>query len=427
MLKLLRSSALALLLASPTMPAAFHTVASAQSQDPAPSQAPGTQPEAVATAAEWNVAQARELLTYVEGIGAEGLSPSDYGPDRLRSAIRANDGSLSAVASDVFNRLSSDLALGHVRGGDRVDWHMEGLTFNGGDQQQLLARALSGGVAEALETLHPTHPQYRGLRRALAQTAASDSARRDLIRTNMDRWRWMPRNLGARHILVNVPAFTAAVVQDGGVVARHRTVVGAIRTPTPQLSAMATGVTFNPWWNVPQSIVREMGGRFGSDYEVRRQGNYTIARQRPGPRNALGRLKVEMANAHAIYLHDTPARHLFSRDVRAFSHGCIRTQDPLTFAETLLSANGGNWARPRIDQAVESGRTTLAPLTTPVPVYISYFTAAATAEGTIITYNDIYGRDRRVRLALNNQRTGNAATASSTTAPNADPDDPSLN
>ncbi len=416
MLKLLRSTALAVLLASPTVPAALQTAAVAQGQPQLTYQNPA-QPAPQPGAATWSRAQAQELLRYVEGVGAEGLDPSDYGLDRLRSAIQANDGGLSAVATDVFNRLSSDLALGHVRGADRVDWHMEGFSFNGGQQQELMARALSGGVAEALGSLHPTHPQYAALRRALERTPVSESARRDLIRANMDRWRWMPRNLGSRHILVNVPAFTAAIVQDGNVVARHRTVVGATRTPTPQLSAMATGVTFNPWWNVPQSIVREMGGRF-SGYEVRRQGDYTIVRQPPGPRNALGQMKVEMANAHAIYLHDTPSRHLFSRDVRAFSHGCIRTQDPLGFATTLLSANGGNWARPRIDQAVQSGRTTLASLETPIPVYISYFTAAATTDGNIVTYTDIYGRDRRVRQALNNQaRTGDAIPASASTAP----------
>ena len=120
-----------------------------------------------------------------------------------------------------------------------------------------------GGVAEALDALLPTHPQYVGLKAALAATPETDIARRELIRANMERWRWMPRDLGTRHVIVNVPAFTAAIVEDGRVLARHRAVVGARRTPTPQLSARVTAVTINPWWNVPQSIIREMGGRFG--------------------------------------------------------------------------------------------------------------------------------------------------------------------
>jgi murein L,D-transpeptidase YcbB/YkuD len=216
----------------------------------------------------------------------------------------------------------------------------------------------------------------------------------------MERWRWMPRSLGARHVIVNVPAFTAAVVDNGAVTVRHRAVVGARRTPTPQLSASISAVTLNPWWNVPQSIVTEMGGRFGADYEVRREGRYTIARQRPGPRNALGRLKIEMPNNHAIYLHDTPAQALFARPVRAFSHGCIRTQNVRDFAAVLLAPTG-EWDRSSIDAGIDAGRTQSVPLAAPIPVYIAYFTAAATNDGNIVTYADIYGRDTPVRQALN--------------------------
>ena len=277
------------------------------------------------------------------------------------------------------------------------------MTHNGldaGAQRELMARAVSSGdVAEALNGLLPTHPQYRGLKRALAQTPESDAATRALIRTNMERWRWMPRGLGQRHVIVNVPAFTAALVQDGRVVARHRTVVGAIRTPTPQLNATIRAVTFNPWWHLPQSIIREMGGRFGADYEVRRNGDQLTVRQQPGPRNSLGRVKIEMPNDHAIYLHDTPAQALFSRTVRAFSHGCIRTQNVRDFAAHLLAPTG-EWRRPQIDQAIAAGRTVSANLDQPIPVYIAYFTAAATDDGDIVRYNDVYGRDAPVKRAL---------------------------
>ena len=102
----------------------------------------------------------------------------------------------------------------------------------------------------------------------------------------------------------------------------------------------------NPWWTVPQSIIRENGGRFGAGYEVRRDGGYHDVRQPPGPRNALGRLKIEMPNEHAIYLHDTPSQALFGRPVRAFSHGCIRTQNVRDFAALLLAPTG-QWDRAR--------------------------------------------------------------------------------
>ncbi len=396
-------SAMLLALASPTMPGAIQTAAFAQNAPSAqPPAAPGVQAVPMAEPAPvWRRAAAEELLAYVERVADEGLEPAIYEPDLLRAALASgDDGELTPVANRVFLRLSADLSGGHVRGDARVDWHLPDSAINGNEQRLLLAQAAGGGVAQILDSLLPIHPQYAGLKRALANTAPEDQARRDLIRANMERWRWMPRSLGARHVIVNVPAFTAAIVDNGSVTARHRAVVGARRTPTPQLSATISGVTLNPWWNVPQSIVAEMGGRFGGDYVVRREGNYTIARQRPGPRNALGRLKIEMPNNHAIYLHDTPAQALFARPVRAFSHGCIRTQNVRDFAAALLAPTG-EWDRGAIDARIDVGTTQTVPLAAPVPVYIAYFTAAATNDGNIVTYADIYGRDTPVRQALN--------------------------
>ena len=403
MIRPLRNTALALLLASPTMPGAIQTAALAQSQAPPDAQpAPVAVPPAPAPAPIWSRETAAELLRYVEGVGAEGLDPADYSLDRLRAAIAAGDeAAITPVASQAFLKLAADLSGGSVRGRGRVDWHMADSGLDEAGRQRLLAQVTRGGaVGATLDSLLPTHPQYAGLKRALAATPAEETARRDLIRANMERWRWMPRNLGERHVLVNVPAFTAALVEDGRVVTRHRTVVGARRTPTPQLSATITGITMNPWWHVPQSIIAEQGGRFGAGYEVRRAGGTMIVRQPPGPRNALGRLKIEMPNEHAIYLHDTPSQALFGRSVRAFSHGCIRTQNVRHFA-ALLMAPGGEWTRERIDETIAAGRTQQAPLAQPIPVYIAYFTAAATSDGDIVTYNDIYGRDAPIRTALN--------------------------
>ncbi|HEX8655469.1 MAG TPA: L,D-transpeptidase family protein [Allosphingosinicella sp.] len=393
--KLFRLSSLGILLASPTVPAALDSAAIAQDQ-PAAQVAPAPAPAAV-----WTRATAEALLSYAEGVGAEGLDPDSYRPDRLRSAIASGDeAGMAEAASDTFLRLANDLSGGAVRGNARVDWHMTWAGLDAAGQRELMARAVAGGdIAGALNGLLPVHPQYHGLRRALEITPESETATRALIRTNMERWRWMPRSLGARHVIVNVPAFTAAIVDDGRVTARHRTVVGAVRTPTPQLNATIRGVTFNPWWHVPQSIIREMGGRFGADYQVTRNGNSISARQQPGPRNSLGRVKIEMPNNHAIYLHDTPSQHLFARPARAFSHGCIRTQNVRDFAARLLAPSGG-WGRPRIDQTIAAGRTVSANLDRPIPVYIAYFTAAATDEGQIVRYNDVYGRDAPVRRAL---------------------------
>jgi murein L,D-transpeptidase YcbB/YkuD len=400
MTRALRLSALILLLASPTMPGGIQTAALAQAQAQSGVSPPALQPQPQPPA--WRRETAQELLLYIQNIGQEGLDPADYGPDRLAAAIAAGDeAALTQVATPIFLRLVGDLSGGSVRGRARVDWHMSDPTLDSAGQQRLLAQVTrGGGVGAALDALLPTHPQYAGLKRALAATPESDTARRDLIRTNMERWRWMPRSLGARHVLVNVPAFTAAIVEDGRVLTRHRTVVGKRTTPTPQLNAQITAVTLNPWWNVPQSIIAENGGHFGAGYEVRNNGGSMSVRQPPGPRNALGRVKIEMPNEHAIYLHDTPSQALFGRPVRAFSHGCIRTQNVRDFAALLLQPTG-QWDRGDIDRTIDTGRTQSVPLAAPIPVYIAYFTAAATSDGDIVTYNDVYGRDTPVRQALN--------------------------
>ena len=146
-------------------------------------------------------------------------------------------------------------------------------------------------------------------------------------------------------------------------------------------------------------------------YQVRREGGTLIVRQPPGPGNSLGRVKIEMPNDHAIYLHDTPAQGLFARPVRAFSHGCIRTQNVRDLAALLLAPTG-EWDRAAIDRTIAAGETVSASLTEPVPVYIAYFTAAATTDGNIVTYADIYGRDGPVRQALNRTARGGSAEAS---------------
>jgi murein L,D-transpeptidase YcbB/YkuD len=411
MISSLRNAALVVLLASPTMPGAIQAAALDQEQPPA--AAPVAPVPAPAT---WRMNDARELLAFVQNIGTEGLAPAAYDPDRLDAAIRSGDAArVTPVATQIFLQLATDLSGGQVRGRSRVDWFMPDAGLDDAGKQRLLVQVTTrGDVTEALNGLLPIHPQYAGLRRALANTAPDDNARRDLIRTNMERWRWLPRSLGARHVLVNVPAFTAALIDDGRVTARHRAVVGAVRTPTPQLSASITAVTINPYWNVPQSIIRTTS--FGAGYQVTRGANGVVSvRQPPGPRNALGRVKIEMPNPHAIYLHDTPSQALFGRAVRAFSHGCIRTQNVRDFAALLLAPTG-RWDRTEIDEAVNTGRNQTNRLAAPIPVYIAYFTAAATNDGNIVSYNDIYGRDTPVRVALN--RAGGARTQSANAASN---------
>jgi len=351
-----------------------------------------------ASAPKWTRAAARDLLAYAERVGEDGLDPADYRTARLRAAIEGRDDkALNAVASDIFLRLSADLALGHVRSDARIDWHTRDPDLDSARQFALMRGAIDGtNVADTLASLLPTHPQYAELKAVLTQV--EDQAAKDKIRLNLERWRWLPRDLGARYVIVNVPAFTVALVENGQVVARHRAVVGKPSTATPQLMATATGVILNPWWEVPSSIAGEVRGKRG--YVTVREGAGVRYRQPPGPGNALGRMKVVMPNNYAIYLHDTPSKSLFNRPMRAASHGCIRTQNALDFAEALLGSP--QWDKAAIDRAIASGKTVQAQAATPTPVYIAYFTAAAAANTTeLVSYRDVYGRDTPILAALN--------------------------
>ncbi len=362
----------------------------------------------MAATVPWTERAASDLAAYVARVGEEGLDPADYNEIGLRAAIESGDeAQLRSVATDVFLRLSSDLALGHVRGDARVQWHMLDPDLDGNTQYELMRRAVQdGSVRDTLNSLLPTHPQYTELKGVLAKS--KDPAVRDKVRTNLDRWRWLPRDLGRRYVIVNVPAYTVALVEDGQVVARHKAVVGAPKTATPQLSAVATGVILNPWWEIPKSIEPEVRGKKGY-VRVPAGENSFRYRQPPGPSNALGRVKFVMPNNHAIYLHDTPSKAAFDKKARAFSHGCIRTQDPLGFAALVL--DNPEWDRAAIDAAVAAGKTVEAKASEATPVYITYFTAAAGKDDAgIVSYADVYGRDNVVVTALN-AKSGTALAA----------------
>ncbi|QDP19686.1 L,D-transpeptidase family protein [Sphingomonas xanthus] len=374
----------------------------AQNADPIAPLPEGTAVSEPAPALVWQVPQAQALLNYIYNVSREGLAPADYDPDGLLRAIAGGDPmAMSAAATDRFNRLSSDLALGHVRGEARIDWHIVDRDLDETRQRQLLAYALgSNKLAEALDGLLPTHPQYGALKHALQVTPRSEIDKVNKIRLNMDRWRWLPRDLGQKYIIVNVPAFYATLVEDGTTRWKQRAVAGAIKTPTPQLTAMATGVILNPWWEVPRSIAPEVAGKPGYVAVKGKDGKVQRWRQPPGPSNALGQMKFVMPNEHAIYLHDTNARSRFNSQIRALSHGCVRTQNIHDLAAELGSDGGGEWTRARIDEVLASKKTVEAKFVTPVPVHIVYFSVAALNDGTIVAYNDLYKRDAKVIEAL---------------------------
>jgi len=352
--------------------------------------------------AVWDVPSAMELLAYIKQIGGDGLNPQDYDPDGLEAAIQSgNVGAISAAATERFDSVSSDLALGHVKKPARIDWYLVDKDLDATKQDALLRSVLARhDLTEALNGLLPTHPQYAALKAALAATPPSDEARRDRIRLNMDRWRWLPRELGEKYIIVNVPGFHATLVENGVNRWKQRAIAGKLSTPTPELSATATGVILNPWWEVPKSIEHEAAGKKGFVAVKGPDGEIQRWRQPPGPSNALGQIKFVMPNSKAIYLHDTNARSRFNSDTRALSHGCVRTEHIMDLATELLGDDGGEWTPDKIQAALDSKKTVQANFVKPLPVYIVYFSDAALNDGRIIDYKDLYGRDAKAMAAL---------------------------
>ena len=373
---------------------------------PAPvAQAPGESPPPppALPPVVWDLRNASDLFAFIQGMGAEGLDPADYDPAPLAAAIQAGEPiALSQIATDRFNRVSSDLALGHVKRTSRTDWHVNDPDLDAAKQDTILRAAIAQhNIAGALRNLLPTHPQYAALKAALIATPSTDAAKLKRIRLNMDRWRWLPRDLGEKYIIVNVPGFHATLVENGVNRWKQRAIAGKLSTPTPQLNATAVGVIINPAWNVPKSIEKEAAGKKGFIPIKSADGKKTLYwQQPPGPTNALGQLKFVMYNQYNIYLHDTNARSRFNDDVRALSHGCVRTQHIVDLATELLGDDGGEWTPAKIQAALASKKTVQANFVKPVPVYIVYFSSAALLDGRIVDYKDLYGRDGKAMQAL---------------------------
>jgi L,D-transpeptidase YcbB len=350
----------------------------------------------------WQANQAQTLLNYIRQVGRDGLSPADYDMTGLEAAMRSGDPvAMSQAATDSFNKLASDLALGHVRGDARIGWFVEDNDIDPDRRRLLLDAALRDNrLVEALNGLLPEHPQYGALKTALSITPATDTAKYNRIRLNLDRWRWLPRQLGQKYIIVNVPSYYATLVENGATRWKTRAVAGAVKTPTPQLSATAVGVILNPWWEVPKSISNEVAGKSGFVAVKGKDGKVQRWRQPPGPSNALGQLKFVMYNPQNIYLHDTNAKSRFNSEVRAASHGCIRTKDVLELATLLLGDDNGEWTPEKIKETLASKKSKQANFVKPLPVYIVYFSAAANVDGSIVSYKDLYNRDDEVIAAL---------------------------
>ena len=294
--------------------------------------------------------------------------------------------------------------------------------------------------ATALEAWHPRHAGYLALKAQLAAYRNSDltsslspapvgnisaparSARldptADLI-ANMERWRWLPTELGTDHVFVNIPSYSLTLQRGGAVEVATRVVVGKPQTQTPIFSDKIQFLVVNPYWNVPPSIALKeyLPQLQRNPYALQAKGLEVVSRGRivdpatvdwanvgrnvairqpPGERNALGHIKFMFPNQHAVYLHDTPSRGLFARETRAYSHGCVRVQDPFRLAEAVL---GGEWTSGRLKAMVGGGERQIR-MSQDLPVHLAYFTTFVDGAGVLHHHADIYGHNRRVKALL---------------------------
>jgi L,D-transpeptidase YcbB len=243
------------------------------------------------------------------------------------------------------------------------------------------------------------------------------------IELNLERLRWLPDDLGRRHLLVNIPDYRLQLVEDGQTILQMRVVVGKKENPTPVFSDQMTYLTFNPFWNIPENIaIKETVPllRKNDDYAekhgiqvVMKENNEAIVdaseigwtkvsqegkefpyllRQRPGAGNALGKVKFMFPNQFNVYLHDTPTRHLFNNTERDYSHGCVRVEHPVQLAEYLLKDKPG-WDSDRIQKEMQSEKELSVTLVKPLPVHIVYWSVWIGANGELQRRPDIYDLD----------------------------------
>jgi murein L,D-transpeptidase YcbB/YkuD len=242
------------------------------------------------------------------------------------------------------------------------------------------------------------------------------------IELNMERWRWLPRDLGDPHILVNIPEMRLDVWDHGSTPVSMRVVVGKTDTPTPIFNGRMTYVVLAPFWNVPADIAQketlpailndpgflartnmevvDNSGRAVSarDIDLSTPDRYRF-RQRPGTSNALGLVKFMFPNQFNVYLHDTPADSLFSRASRSFSHGCVRVEEPDKLVQYVLR-DQPEWTTDRITEAMHAAEERVVKLKTAIPIYLGYWTARVTPDHVVQFRKDVYGIDGRQAATL---------------------------
>ena len=401
--------------------------------------------------------RAEPTSAFLKGVAADGLDPADYPvpgfgnvePDRLAADELALTNSVVTFARHAS---IGRVAFTRVSGAVYFDQKAP-------NAANVLAKLVdSTDVRATLDAFNPQAPQYKALKAQLAdvrsgkitepkpefrgssgtkatakegkskskkgrhteeakaQEIKPKGASADTIIANMERWRWMPHDIAATYVMVNVPDYTLKVVKDGKTIWSTKIVVGKPGDrATPLLTETMKYITVNPTWNVPPSIIRneylpalarDPGAlaRIGLQIGRNKDGSIRIF-QPPGEKNALGRIRFNFPNRFLVYQHDTPDKKLFAHDTRAYSHGCMRVQNPDEYAEVLLGVSQPEekYTVARIRSMYGSGERTIN-FKRPIPVYITYQTAFADDAGKPQTRSDLYGLDRDLLNVLKGDR-----------------------
>ena len=368
-------------------------------------------------------ARAEAVIARMKNADADGLEPGDYKAPSFAGLAP------EALAEAELRLTRAVLTYArHVQAGrfpyTRVSKNIELPQAAPEPADVLSSVADAADAGKALDLYSPQNEHYRKLKAALADLRGKPGASKGQIETitaNMERWRWYPRDLGNAYSLVNLPDFTLRVMHNGGQVWTTRIVIGKPSMPTPLLSETMKYLTVNPTWTVPQSIVRNeylpalaqdptVLDRMG--LRVSYSGGGVTITQPPGDGNALGRVRFSFNNRFSVFQHDTPDKGLFSETVRAYSHGCMRVQDPPKYAEVLLNIArpSEHWTAEKIRKMYGGGERDLPLQATPIWVHLTYQTAFVDNAGKLEMRRDIYGLDGRTIAAIKSER-GNLEAA----------------
>ena len=370
-------------------------------------------------------ARAGAVIARLKNADTDGLEPGEYKAPNFAGL----EGVALAEAELKLTRAVLTYAR-HVQAGrfpyTRVSHNVELPQAAPESANVLTSVADAADAGKALDLFSPQHEPYRRLKAALAEMrgkpdAAKNAKQIETIVVNMERWRWYARDLGKSYSMVNQPDFSLKVIHNGAQVWTTRVVIGKPSMATPLLSETMKTITVNPTWTVPQSIVRNeylpalaqdptVLDRMG--LRVSYHGSGVTITQPPGAGNALGRIRFNFRNRFSVFQHDTQDKHLFAHEVRAYSHGCMRVQDPAKYAEVLLNIARpqDHWTADKVKRMFGTSEQDLQLQPTTIWVHLTYQTAFVDDAGKLQMRRDVYNLDNRLLAAIKRER-GNLESA----------------